>query len=139
MTPVKPKLSEVELEKISGRNSNSISHIIENPEQCYMNDGNVRRAVLGIVKTVNGVKGIKLELNASETSEYFKNGDMTFTFMTEHGLITPRGDQMIIIDAVFFAFAKVNKLVYQRDLVEAEKAYNPDRLVITFTNPTSQF
>lgn len=138
MNPVNPKFTDLELERVSGKNPESINHLIKKPEQCYMNDGNVRREVLGILETINGVRGIQLELNTSETSEYFKEGAMTFTFMASHKSITPRGDLMNIIDAVFFAFAKVNKLVYQRDLVEAEKDYNPDRILITFINPNSR-
>jgi hypothetical protein len=138
MTPVNPKFTYVELERVAGKNSEGINYLIKKPEQCYMNDGKVRSAVLGILETINGVRGIQLELNASETSEYFKQGAMTFTFMASHKSITPRGDLMNIIDAVFFAFAEENKLDYQRDLVVAKKDYNPDRIVITFTNPNSQ-
>ncbi len=139
MTPVNPKFTDVELEKVATKNAEVIYHLIKEPEQCYMNDGKVRRAVLGIVETINGIRGIQLELNASETSDYFKEGAMAFTFMASHKSITPRGDLMNIIDAVFFAFAEENKLDYQRDLVVAKKDYNPDRIVITFTNPNSQF
>ncbi len=138
MTPVNPKFTYVELEKVAAKNAEVIYHLIKEPEQCNMNDGKIYRAVLGIVETINGVRGIQLELNPSETSDYFKQGAMTFTFVASHRSITPRGDLINIIDAVFFAFAEENKLDYQRDLVVAKKDYNPDRIVITFTNPNSQ-